>query len=58
MREIFLCESVRTGIAKAGKRSWFINLRADDMVFLVHQYGIYLKLCQMKPLSRMVLFCP
>ncbi|NLG32020.1 MAG: thiolase family protein [Syntrophomonadaceae bacterium] len=31
MREIFLCESVRTGIAKAGKKSWFINLRADDM---------------------------
>ncbi|MGI6412643.1 MAG: thiolase family protein [Syntrophomonadaceae bacterium] len=35
MREIFLCESVRTGIAKAGKRSWFINLRADDMAALV-----------------------
>ncbi len=35
MREVFLVESVRTGIAKAGKNSWFANLRADDMAALV-----------------------
>ncbi|KGK85480.1 acetyl-CoA acetyltransferase [Desulfosporosinus sp. HMP52] len=35
MREIYLVESVRTGIAKAGKSSWFTNLRADDMAALV-----------------------
>lgn len=35
MREVFLVESVRTGIAKAGKNSWFANLRADDMSGLV-----------------------
>lgn len=36
MREIYLVESVRTGIAKAGKNSWFINLRADDMSALIY----------------------
>lgn len=35
MKEIYLVESVRTGIAKAGKNSWFSNLRADDMSALV-----------------------
>jgi acetyl-CoA acyltransferase len=35
MREVFLIESVRTGIAKAGKDSWFNHLRADDMSALV-----------------------
>ncbi|NLN88059.1 MAG: thiolase family protein [Syntrophomonadaceae bacterium] len=35
MREIYLVDSVRTGIAKAGKNSWFANLRADDMAGLV-----------------------
>lgn len=35
MREIYLVESARTGIAKAGKNSWFQNLRADDMSALV-----------------------
>ncbi|PKN17805.1 MAG: acetyl-CoA C-acyltransferase [Deltaproteobacteria bacterium HGW-Deltaproteobacteria-6] len=35
MKEIYLVESVRTGIAKAGKNSWFANLRADDMSALV-----------------------
>lgn len=35
MRDIYLVESVRTGIAKAGKNSWFANLRADDMAALV-----------------------
>lgn len=35
MREVYLVESVRTGIAKAGKSSWFTNLRADDMAALV-----------------------
>ena len=32
MRDIYLVESCRTGIAKAGKNSWFANLRADDMM--------------------------
>ena len=31
MKDIYIVESVRTGIAKAGKSSWFTNLRADDM---------------------------
>lgn len=35
MREVCLIESVRTGIAKAGKNSWYANLRADDMSALV-----------------------
>lgn len=45
MRDIYLVESVRTGIAKAGKSSWFTNLRADDMAALVmnelmHRVGL------------------
>jgi Acetyl-CoA acetyltransferase len=35
MRDIYVVESVRTGIARAGKNSWFANLRADDMAALV-----------------------
>ncbi len=35
MKEVYLVESVRTGIAKAGNKSWFMNLRADDMSALV-----------------------
>lgn len=35
MREVYLVESVRTPIAKAGKRSWFANVRADDLAALV-----------------------
>ncbi|MBN2569549.1 MAG: thiolase family protein [Deltaproteobacteria bacterium] len=35
MKDVFLVESVRTGVARAGKKSWFINLRADDMSALV-----------------------
>jgi acetyl-CoA acyltransferase len=35
MKDIYLVESVRTGIARAGKNSWFSNLRADDMSALV-----------------------
>mgnify|MGYP001171543356 CR=1 FL=1 len=31
MREVYLVEGVRTGIAKAGKKSWFANIRADDL---------------------------
>ncbi len=32
MRDIYLVESVRTAIAKAGKHSYFANVRADDLV--------------------------
>ena len=35
MKEIYVVESARTGIARAGKNSWFANLRADDMSALV-----------------------
>jgi acetyl-CoA acyltransferase len=35
MKEVYLIESARTGIARAGKSSWFTNLRADDMSALV-----------------------
>lgn len=35
MKEVCLVESARTGIARAGKSSWFTNLRADDMSALV-----------------------
>ncbi|WP_449240877.1 thiolase family protein [Desulfoscipio gibsoniae] len=31
MREVYLVEGVRTPIAKSGKKSWFINVRADDL---------------------------
>ncbi len=34
MREIYLVESVRTAIAKAGKYSYFANVRADDLAAL------------------------
>ena len=40
MKEIYLVESVRTGIAKAGKSSWFTNLRADDLSALVMNEAI------------------
>jgi acetyl-CoA acyltransferase len=35
MKEVYLVESARTGIAKAGKNSWFANVRADDLSALV-----------------------
>jgi len=35
MKDIYIVESVRTGIAKAGENSWFANLRANDMSALV-----------------------
>ncbi|HPD56750.1 MAG TPA: thiolase family protein [Smithellaceae bacterium] len=35
MKEIYLVESARTGIAKAGKNSWFANVRADDLSAMV-----------------------
>ena len=31
MREIYLVDGVRTAVARAGKRSWFTNVRADDL---------------------------
>ncbi|WP_027364249.1 thiolase family protein [Desulfotruncus alcoholivorax] len=31
MREVYVVEGVRTAIAKAGKKSWFANIRADDL---------------------------
>jgi acetyl-CoA acyltransferase len=40
MKDIYIVESVRTGIARAGKRSWFTNLRADDMSALVMNEAI------------------
>lgn len=35
MREVYLVEAVRTPIAKAGKKSWFANIRADDLAAMV-----------------------
>jgi len=35
MKEVYLVESARTALARAGKSSWFTNLRADDMSALV-----------------------
>lgn len=35
MREVYLVEGVRTPIAKAGKKSWFANVRADDLAAMV-----------------------
>ena len=40
MKDIYIVESVRTGIARAGKNSWFANLRADDMSALVMNEAI------------------
>ncbi|MCK9363620.1 MAG: thiolase family protein [Syntrophales bacterium] len=31
MKEIFLVDGVRTAVARAGKQSWFTNIRADDL---------------------------
>ncbi|TYO96170.1 thiolase family protein [Desulfallas thermosapovorans] len=31
VREVYIVEGVRTAIAKAGKKSWFFNIRADDL---------------------------
>jgi len=31
MKEIYLVDGVRTAVARAGKRSWFTNVRADDL---------------------------
>ncbi|MCK9275578.1 MAG: thiolase family protein [Syntrophales bacterium] len=31
MREVFLVDGVRTAVARAGKSSWFTNVRADDL---------------------------
>ncbi len=35
MREVYLVEGVRTPIAKSGKKSWFTNVRADDLAATV-----------------------
>jgi acetyl-CoA acyltransferase len=35
MKEVYLVQSARTGIAKAGKNSWFANVRADDLSALI-----------------------
>ncbi len=40
MREVYVVSSARTGLAKAGKNSWFANLRADDMSALVMNEAI------------------
>jgi len=31
MKEIYLVDGVRTAVARAGKQSWFTNIRADDL---------------------------
>ena len=31
MKEVYIVEGVRTAVARAGKRSWFTNVRADDL---------------------------
>jgi acetyl-CoA acyltransferase len=31
MKEIYVVDGVRTAVARAGKRSWFTNVRADDL---------------------------
>jgi len=31
MKEIYIVDGVRTAVARAGKRSWFTNVRADDL---------------------------
>ena len=35
MREVFLVDGVRTAVARAGKNSWFTNVRADDLAAMV-----------------------
>jgi acetyl-CoA acyltransferase len=35
MKEIYLVDGVRTAVARAGKRSWFTNVRADDLAVKV-----------------------
>ena len=35
MRDVYIVEGVRSAIAKAGERSWFANVRADDLAAMV-----------------------
>ncbi len=35
MKEVFVVEAARTAVARAGKQSWFMNVRADDLAAIV-----------------------
>ncbi len=35
MKEVFVVEAARTAVARAGKQSWFTNVRADDLSAMV-----------------------
>jgi acetyl-CoA acetyltransferase len=35
MKEVFVVEAARTAVARAGKQSWFTNVRADDLSAIV-----------------------
>ncbi|OPL16485.1 MAG: acetyl-CoA acetyltransferase [delta proteobacterium MLS_D] len=35
MKEVYVVDGVRSAVARAGKRSWFTNVRADDLAAMV-----------------------
>jgi len=35
MKEVFVVEAARTAVARGGKQSWFMNVRADDLASIV-----------------------
>lgn len=35
MKEVYVVDGVRSAVARAGKRSWFANVRADDLAAMV-----------------------
>lgn len=37
MKDVFVVEAARTAVARAGKQSWFTNVRADELSAIVFQ---------------------
>ncbi|MBO8158699.1 thiolase family protein [Thermosyntropha sp.] len=37
MKEVFVVEAARTPVARAGKQSWFTNVRADELTAIVYK---------------------
>ncbi|HPF20804.1 MAG TPA: thiolase family protein, partial [Syntrophomonas sp.] len=35
MKDVFVVEAARTAVARAGKQSWFTNVRADELSAIV-----------------------
>ena len=35
MKDVYVVEAARTAVARGGKRSWFMNVRADELSAIV-----------------------